>query len=609
MATPWREDLRPIQDGEQVRAAVTNRPTERLSDRTQYLKDRLDSIDAGEALFRTDVAFNVNVEVGHAVYWDAANDEYASALAAAEVDSTDNTLKLKASSFAVGICYEKTTTTRGTVCTVGTISGFDFTNAIGTPGQTESEAGPYYLSSSEAGKLVKRRPPVGIFILYLTGETAGVAHLNPTPRNIIDDHVHYVFDLTAWPAGVLDPTDPNETYKFTSVDPTLPGWLPADDLTFNGLAPAGAVFGYNIAIDTALSNVFPPVPLDSIYLEADGIAVPQSSYVVDAHGIWWFDACYGKAPWPINAADASSSSSSSSSSSTEECDSGEILEQIGYVRRNPNSKPMRLWFTKMIYKTQESCVTSLQPSVGSAIQILGCSGTPATRGDLFVNFNLNASTQENQDGWHVLKSVLGSTFNRGPIVEGLVAGTNVELVPDPTYGQTVDGLHQGRVTINVADPTGGTREGLVEIVDLNNVLEDSVNETMFLTFPQSKNTSLRGSIAVSTIGIPATPLMRLRFWFLTRAAGTLPEFTVTYRRVPRSSVAAQTLPIVDTALANIDPGTYGSLTSGKYVEVATAEFAIAAGDLVFFTLGRLGVTDGYAGDIGLLRQVWAIRGS
>lgn len=608
MATPWREDLKQIRDGEQVRASVANRPIERVGDRTQYLKERLDALEAGEALFRTGVAMNSSVLVGHALYWNAAASEYDRAIAAAEVDPADGTLKLKNTSFVVGLCYAKTSSTVGTVITIGTISGFDFTNAIGTSGTTEAEAGAYYLSSSEAGKLVKSRPPVGIYVLYLNGTSDGSAHVNPTPRNIIDDHVHYVFDLTAWPAGTLDPTDPNETYKFATVDPSAAGWLPADDAVFNGLAPAGAVFGYNIAQDAALANVFPPVPLDSIYLEADGVAVPASRCTVDAHGIWWFDACYGKGPWPLEAAEGSSSSSSSSST-PEECDAGEILEQLGYVRRQPNTKPMRLWFTKMIYKTQASCVTSLQPSVGSAIQVLGCDGQPATRGDLFLNFDLDAQTETNQTGWQVLKSVTGSTFKQGPVVEGIIAGTNVELVPVVGQGQTVSGLNQGRVTINVADPTGGTREGLVEIVALNNVLEDSTSDTIFLNFPQSKDTSLRGMIAVSSIGIPANPLMRLRFWMLTRASGVLPDLTLTYRRVPRSASASQALPTTDTSLANVDPSGYGSLTSGNYIEVLSAEFAVVAGDLVFFTLGRLGASDGYAGDVGLLRQTWAIRGS
>ena len=608
MATPWREDLKPVVDGEQVRAAVTNRPTERLGDRTTYLKERMDAFEAGEALFRTDVAFNANVEVGNVVYWNAALEEYDLALAAAEVDPVDNTLKIKNSSFAVGLCYSKATTTRGNLVTIGTISDFDFTNAIGTSGKTEAEAGPYYLSSSQAGKLVRSKPPVGIFVLFLTGESVGAAHVNPTPRNIIDDHVHYVFDLTAWPAGVLDKTDPNETYKFTSSDSSLPGWLPADDPIFNGLAPLGAVFGYNISVDAGLSNVFPPVPLDSVYVDADGIAVPGNTCVVDAHGIWWFNDCYGKGPWPIDAAQQSSSSSSSSTVPLA-CDSGTALEQEGYVKRSDSSKPMRIWFTKMIYKTQQACVTSLQPYAGSAVQVLGCDGLPATRGDLYVNFNLNAGTVVNQAGWQVLKSVIGSTFKQGPVVEGLIAGTNVEIVPVTGQGQTVAGLNQGRMTINVADPTGGTREGIVEIVALNNVLEDTTDDVIFLNFPQSKNTDLRGMIAVSPIGLPTNPLMKLRFWFLTRASGTLPQFTVTYRRIPRSDSTAQVLPTTDTALANINPGTYGSLTSGKYVEVSTAEFAVVAGDMVLFTIGRLGVTDGYAADVGLLRQMWAIRGS
>jgi hypothetical protein len=56
---------------------------------------------------------------------------------------------------------------------------------------------------------------------------------------------------------------------------------------------------------------------------------------------------------------------------------------------------------------------------------------------------------------------------------------------------------------------------------------------------------------------------------------------------------------VDTALTIT---TAVSVTADEYIEIESEEFTIAPGDTVFVTLARDGVSDTYAGELGLIRR-------
>ena len=49
MAGSWNANINFIQDGERVDATVSGRPDRALTDRTQYLKDRIDALAADAA--------------------------------------------------------------------------------------------------------------------------------------------------------------------------------------------------------------------------------------------------------------------------------------------------------------------------------------------------------------------------------------------------------------------------------------------------------------------------------------------------------------------------------------------------------------------------------
>lgn len=610
--TPWVPVLNPIKNGEPVNAQVSNRETGQLAQRTQYLKDILNSIQAGEALYARDVALDPLTQTGHAVYWDATLQEYRPAIANVVFDSTVGGFVIANSSFPVGIVSFKYTATRGDILIMGKIDNFDFTNAIGSTGATPAEAGPYFLSASEAGHYTKQKPPVSIYIGFLQGDTDAI--IMPTPRDILEQHVHYAFDLVARPAGVVQCPEQGVAYQFIDVDPNEPGWLPASDPVFLGLAPVGAKLGYNLAQHPELSRLWPPIPNVNAYVEVDGIGANPASYVIDNTTIWWFNDCYGKAPWPTeprpcdvissssSSSEPSSSPSSSSSSSNHHCDSGPALESAGFAYTSPFHRRIKLYFTKMVFKTNNTVVTSLRAFPGSPIKVTSCDGvTPASVGDLCLELDLALSVVDGIPGYHALKGVTGQQFQRGPVLEAIKAGTDIIITPTPGQSEVdVDGYVYGKAVISSLQSGSLLQEGIVSLVSLNGAREDQLNGVFFLTLPSLKASSLVGRIVLPSAGPVVSPLMTLVFWFLGRTGSNvpLPPMQLSYKRLTRPDGCTQvTLPGGNTSLTDL--GTC-NISAGNYVEEVSDTFAVAYGDEIIFTLTRP-APDVYAGDVGILK--------
>lgn len=621
MVTPWITQTRPIQDGEEVRSAIANRLPNQNSQRSQHLKDRLDALQDSEALYLRNAAMDSSVKVGHLVYFDSSTLSYKPALASVEFDTTLGGYLVKNSSFVTGIVISKSSATRGDIVQFGFIRDFDFTNTIGSTGSSLNDSGAWYLSASVAGMATRQQPPVGVYVMFLRGD--GSAHVQPAPREMLDEHIHYAFDLYAQPSGIVECPVPYTKYAFVSSDSDIPGWLPADDPVFNGMAPSGAVFGYNLSQHAELNRLWPPLPIEAAYLESDGVGVPAARFTINQHGLWWFDDCYNRAPWPTEPrpCDGLSSSSSSSSSSVSgapefpgsvyACEPGPTLEQMGFVRNDPFSKAMRLYFTKMVIKTNTSVVTRLRPAENSPITITGCDeSTPAETGSLCIGIDLSLTTEENQAGYQVFKEVEGLNFKRGPVVSGLKAGSNITLTPIVDKSEVdEDGTVRGEVVINAILPGSEQEEGKITLVALNNVREEQLDDTFFLSFPSGRDSNLRARIELPSSGLLESPMMELKFWVLARSTGILPELPVSYRRLSApSGCTPKALLDSDVDLTALDPGACGTLVANRYVEVVSEAFEVANGESIWFSLGRL-ATDAYAGSVGILRMGYRIFAS
>lgn len=592
MADPFPINIEHVQDGEPISASVTGRATRELEERSNYLRDRLDASELGENLLLTSRTLDSAVLPGQAVFYNTATARFEQALASVTIDLETGALIGAPSTLVVGIVIAKANPTLGDVLLLGA-APVDLTLAVdGT-----ILPGCYYLSSSSPGKLVQQKPPVSVYVLFFDGTNA---YVNPNPGQFLESHTHYRFKLTCRPSGTVTPPSPGFRHTITTPDTTRPGWLPASHAIFAGKAPVGAHWGYNLAEDESLSRIWPPTPISSAVLfwdkgqnELGGTLIPlglNGVAYMDRTTIWWMSDCYGDVPWPINyTTTAPQSEFSVGSSAAAECPRAEEMELV-------------VSFTEMLFATDKSVVTSLQPATDSPIVFRDCNGNIANRGDLFaaLNFEFLVDEVDETQGSVVLKGFDGTTFHQGHVVEGIKAGANVDITGtftrvDPADSITING---GIVTIDVQTNLA-ERELFPQIVRLVRAKERLQAEYPYIGLSPGVLAAIEAPFFVPAVGLPLSPKIKVRLVLYGTTTGTLPVTALTCRRLPRpSGTTPVTLPLVDTTLTC---NTNLAIGSGQYLEVESDPIDIAPGDSFLLTFTRAGNTDGYAGEVGLFR--------
>ena len=611
--TAFKELLTLILNGDSVDAPTINRILRELHLNSSYLRDVFEAAALGETVFARGVTVEPGAAVGMGVYYNETTNQWERAQAVADI--SDGTLVAPAKAQVWGIVHTKLNSTSADLLLLGT-DEIDMSAAIdGT-----ASAGQYFLSGSNAGKLVKTSPPVGIPVLQVggPGATAGTSKVF-VKTNFLDffnAHQHYKFDLTAAPAGIAQLAGGRWTIPVA--DANSAGWLPAGHATFSGNAPQGAVFGYNLDQST-IGGAWPPMPLSSVHFEWDrgidldvgGTAIPQGPtglIIADANGIWWMSDCTGDVPWPDSFDSPSTTTSTTTTpapgtttSTTPEC---------------PRVLEMRItaYFTKMAFQTNDASVTSLTIGDGSeTILTLTCptTGDPATTGPLQLDFKLpyTVSSDDDSAAAFAFKEINGTNqFLRGPILSGLKSGSSNVLLS----GGTVDGDYRhGQVTLAVTEGILGG-ELPIETVRLDGVTEEFYEDILGFGFPAAKTTSFRGRLRVPATLAGVTSLQIVwRCWLLGRAAGTIPPFTMVHRIISRPSPTTTpiAIPTADAALT-FDTSVLGAYTANQYAEVQSVAIVAAPGDIIDFGVTRPGAGgDGYSGEIHVINQVGVITGS
>ena len=597
MPKTWVQNVGHVRDGEEVRASVTGRATRALEKQTGYLKERLEGLEESEAVFARGQIVEPDAAVGMAVYFDTADQRFERALAALETDPSTGALVTAPSSDVVGVIWFKESSTTADILLLGKARLALDAAVDGAP-----IAGQYYLSAVEPGKLVRRRPGLGVPVLFATG-TDDVVICRPVPRDLTEGHVHYKLSLVTFPAGTVVPPDAGERHVITNPDESLPGWLPAGHASFQGLAPPKAAFGYNLDQHPELARLWPPLPEDAASVtlfrnDVDGYGSelpmgPRGLVVVDRNGIWWMSDCYGDVPWETSLNNTDSTSSSLVSSAGPECPRDTVRALV-------------LYFAKVQFATDKGVVTSLEPADPlGPLAVLNCDGDPAKTGALKIAFNGRFLIDRNDEaGSLVVKSVTNAgKLNRGRVIEGVkAADASVTVVGTHEFNagtaEEPDPYQQGLVTIR-ANIEPAERIILPQLIRVNDAKERYYQADMYLGLPPARASDLRLKFRLpGADGFPASPKLKLRVVLLARTAGTIPTLTLAYRRIPRPS-GATPLPVTDTALA---------LTTGlavgadEYAEFESAAFTVAAHDVVLFSLVR-GASDGYAGELGVLDVV------
>jgi hypothetical protein len=588
-----------IRDGEPVSAGTANRPTQQLDQNIRYLWDIIQAANLGSTVYARSQTVKSDLAVGQPVYFNSATARFEKAYATTSNDSATGYLTVSDQAQVWGIVAVKHNATLADILLFG-FADIDISAAIGTEVNPDGSvpAATWYLSGSSSGQLTRQTPPVTIPVCKTTAN--GSVFVNPSFVDFLENHRHYVFELEMLPAGDVSPPVTGNPHTIINADNTQIGWLPADDAIFNGLAPAGAVFGYNISQDSSLYNAFPPVPLQSVCVlmqrpsiwdaSTDRTAYSQQlesdTIVVNRNGIWWMTDCYDRVPWPTDL-DTNSSVSDS------------------YITCDPAAKQysLKLYYVRVSAATDNTVVSSLR-SLDSRLQVL-CDGLPATTGNLELDLNLSLMLgRTDLSGYTVIKNfdTANSTFESGPVAEGLYT-TSSNVLLTSTYSQS-DGsgntVHYGPVGIGVLNQA--TQELQSQLVRLDGVTEENY-PVLYLGMPDSITTSY-----VVKFEIPAdapSSVFQLRLRILGRAAGTLPQLTASYYTAGRPVAGLATPLSITQSYTSLSITTVATVTANQAVEALSSNIAVTAGDIVYIKIQRTPADAGdtYAGELGIMQQV------
>lgn len=360
--------FRSIIDGEAVKALVANRSSNDLFQNQLYFKSVLDSIDAGRALIIRNQSIQADLPPGTPVYMDSAYI-WRPALSELVNDPTSTLFVLTEKAYVAGVVNSLSSSTVGDIAIAGqAIFSADILDLV----EGAYSEGIYYLSPTYPGMITASKGVAPVRVGIINGPDAAGDYsfiLNPDPRVQLESHGHYRMILEDAPAGEpscvpgkddflwgeleQDGPYPGVIHTVVNADASIEGWLPADDSTFDGLTvPAGAKFGYNIQADSDLLEIWPPMPVDQVYIEVDGVGETDDLVVVNTDGIWWMDDEYGKAPWPVNLPCGSSSTPVDESSSS-------TAYPIWPLR-------IELWFTRAVHGTTlEAMNNQIALTIGS----------------------------------------------------------------------------------------------------------------------------------------------------------------------------------------------------------------------------------------------------
>lgn len=590
-----------IKEGEPVSPGTPNRPLQQLDQNIQYLWDVIQAAQLGSTVYARAQTVQSTLKVGQPVYFNATTSRFEAAFASATSDSLTGYLVVPDQAQVWGIVATKKNATLADILLFG-YANIDIKEAIGNDVNPDGSvpAATWYLSGVSAGLMTRQIPPVTIPVCK-TNNSGGV-FVNPRFVDFLESHRHYVFELLMQPAGDVTPPAVGGTHVITNPNSNLPGWLPADDAIFDGMAPTGAKFGYNLSKFPSLQNLYPPVPLQSACIEMQrpsiwdtlnerkwyGQQLMEDLVVIDRNGIWWMSDCYDEVPWPTNL-DTNSSAS------------------ISYSQCSPAGKEyvMKFYFTRVGFATDNAVVNSLT-SKDSRL-VITCAGQPTTAsaGDLEIDLNLAFLIgPQNVAGSTVFKSFnsLTNTFSLGPVAEGVYAtSSNVILTGDSSQVINGNTVYQGKIGIGVLSQS--IQELSSQLVRLDGVTEENY-PVLYLGMPNDVTTSCVVKFEVPATA-PASSNFALRLRIIGRATGTLPQLTVSYYKTARPTNGLVTPVSVTQSYTALAITTVASLTANQAVEANSSAFAVLPGDIVYVQVQRTpsAVGDTYAGELGLMQQV------
>lgn len=569
MTTPFKEVVRLMSNGDPVDAANTNKPAQDLTQRTAHLKEVLDALEAGQLLRMTNAVLQAGMIVGTPLYLDIDN-VFKPALAAIADDTVGGVTA--GSGYVFGVLLALDTATSGTVALGGRISSITSIQWAAVMEDAAFVAGHYFLSSENEGKITLEPGPLAIYVGQALPDGTFLAKVAPP---VYGAHTHFHFELIGAPAGTVVDPGVGVDHVVTTPNTAVRGWLPAVSPYFPTIQiPAGAKFGYNIQHpdEAELRAVFPPIPLEGVTFDQGGAILNAGSITINQFGIWWMTDDYGTAPWPVDY-------------------SVSLTAEI-----------VHFWFSRVLFATSNSVVTRIEnhPQSVLTLEFVNSSGVPAASGRILVRCSdLLPNLNDTDEGALGLKSIVSGKHRRGPVVSRILPGAGVSITA--VNGSIADGFY-GPMTISVTN--SDALQGNAALVNLANAREDTLDGVQVVTLPTGRNVAPIFNLEISRLA-PPTSSLRLKVWLHSSLTGTVPAgATIDYRIIPPAGTNTA-LPTGWTNLATL-AGTAVVAGQAKEFDITPDIAAVPAGSLILVRLSRLGATDGFTGNLGIIRLGFAL---
>ena len=383
----------------------------------------------------------------------------------------------------------------------------------------------------------------------------------------------------------------------TYIDPTLPGWLPATQTYFPGVAiPDGAKYGYNFNADPVLSQLFPEAVVGTYVVFKDGQALPNGVVVTGSNGIWWKDS-FNQLPWH---------KVGSYPNETHVLPDTNIRYSDWNLEDSENiilPTDLALVYTKLV-SGGIRVVTSLEADETSPIVITDPEGNPAITGPLKISASLAVTNSTNtESGALVVKNITGFDMRRGLVVEQLLAGSNIALSSTSPNGQ-------GTVTVSVTG-LDGKLEGQPDILAIDDILieKDTSLNIFYSVMPLARNSSILGKVDVPSFLEGSYRLNLIATFVALHSSGDLtpPALPLTWNyMLPALDGAKKNLALAaDVASGSVSGGfipySAGTVEPRDFFTTSVSLNVVSAGGTVFFKLARNAVaSDGYGGRLGIV---------
>lgn len=208
-----------------------NRPINQLRERTDYLRGRLNSVlgtGAFESIRLVDVDLFPDAPpvLNAFVYLETESNTFAAATAEAITDGVTSYQLATERAYSIGMLVESPGANLGTVAAYGKV---DLSSVVLEDLLEDGESfrpGPYYLSSSEPGKMTAGPKGPAIYLgFFLESKSApgfgDFAILAPSAKDLWQSHSHYSYALAAYPAGDNEPTGvtPADIHRIRGIKP------------------------------------------------------------------------------------------------------------------------------------------------------------------------------------------------------------------------------------------------------------------------------------------------------------------------------------------------------------------------------------------------------